>query len=407
LSTMAGRARFFGWRVVWSAFALAVFGWGVGFYGPPVYLHTVIQRTGWPLPLVSSAVTVHFLVGAIVIANLPALYRRFGVPRVTSAGVLTLAGGVVGWAIAATPVQLFAAAILSGGGWVAMGAAAVNAIVAPWFERARPAALATAYNGASIGGLVFTPLWVALIGRVGFVAAATAMGTAMVITIWTLSRTVFSLRPEDVGQAPDGDAPATPSSPVSPRAAPPLPGRTLWHHAKFLTLAAGMALALFAQIGLLAHLFSILVPVLGADRAGVAMGIAAGLGIAGRTLVGWLMPPGANRRVIACASYGVQVAGSVLAALAYGSSTSVLLLGVCLFGVGIGNATSLPPMIAQTEFARGDVQRIVSLAVAIAQATYAFAPGTFGVVRSIDTPVMFGAAAVVQLAAIACLLSRR
>ena len=51
-------------------------------------------------------------------------------------------------------------------------------------------------------------------------------------------------------------------------------GRTLWRHEKFLTLAAGMALALFAQIGLLAHLFSILVPVLGADRAGAAMGIA-------------------------------------------------------------------------------------------------------------------------------------
>jgi hypothetical protein len=72
---------------------------------------------------------------------------------------------------------------------------------------------------------------------------------------------VFALRPEDIGQAPDGDAPATPSSRVSPRPAPPLPGRTLWHHEKFLTLAAGMALALFAQIGLLAHLFSILVPV--------------------------------------------------------------------------------------------------------------------------------------------------
>jgi hypothetical protein len=197
----------------------------------------------------------------------------------------------------------------------------------------------------------------------------------MVITIWTLSRVVFSLRPGDLGQAPDGDDPATPSSPVSPRPAPPLPERTLWHHPKYLTQAAAMALAPFAQIGLLAHLFSILVPVLGADRAGMAMGIATGLGIAGRTLVGWLMPRRANRRLIACASYGMQTVGSVLATLAYGSSTAVLLLGVCLFGVGIGNATSLPPMIAQTEFARGDVQRIVSLAIAIAQATYAFAPG--------------------------------
>jgi hypothetical protein len=82
-------------------------------------------------------------------------------------------------------------------------------------------------------------------------------------------------------------------------------------------------------------------------------------------------------------------------------------LGVCLFGVGIGKATSLPPMIAQTELARGDVQPIVSQAVAIAQATYAFAPGIFGVVHSIDTTVMFGVAAVVQLAALARLLSRR
>jgi MFS family permease len=182
---MAYQGRFFGWRVVWSAFALAMFGWGVGFYGPPVYLHTVIERTGWPLSLVSMAVTVHFLIGAIVIANLPALSRSYGVSRVTSAGALILAAGVIGWAVATTPSQLLATAILSGVGWVAMGAAAVNAIVAPWFERARPAALATAYNGASIGGLLFTALWVALIGRVGFVAAATAMGTVMLIPICT------------------------------------------------------------------------------------------------------------------------------------------------------------------------------------------------------------------------------
>ena len=70
---------FYGWRVVGAAFVLAVFGWGLGFYGPPVYLHAVRETRGWPLALVSTAVTVHFLVGAIVIANLPKLYGRFGV----------------------------------------------------------------------------------------------------------------------------------------------------------------------------------------------------------------------------------------------------------------------------------------------------------------------------------------
>ena len=36
---------------------------------------------------------------------------------------------------------------------VIIGAAAINAIVAPWFVRRRPAALSAAYNGASVGGV--------------------------------------------------------------------------------------------------------------------------------------------------------------------------------------------------------------------------------------------------------------
>ncbi|MGB2649808.1 MAG: MFS transporter, partial [Pseudolabrys sp.] len=66
---------FFGWHVVGAVFLLAMFGWGVGFYGPPVYLHAVRETRGWPLELVSTAVTVHFLIGVLVIANLPRLYK--------------------------------------------------------------------------------------------------------------------------------------------------------------------------------------------------------------------------------------------------------------------------------------------------------------------------------------------
>ena len=95
-------ARFFGWHVVAAAFVLAVFGWGVGFYGPPIYLQAVRAARGLSLPLVSAAVTVHFLCGPLVIANLPGLYRRFGIAAVTRAGSICLALGVLGWA-EATP----------------------------------------------------------------------------------------------------------------------------------------------------------------------------------------------------------------------------------------------------------------------------------------------------------------
>ncbi|MGE0714121.1 MAG: MFS transporter [Alphaproteobacteria bacterium] len=398
---------FFGRRVVHAAFVLAAFGWGVGFYGPPVYLQAVIDRTGWPLPLVSAAVTFHFLVGAVAVANLPRIHRGLGVATTTVVGSALLAAGVMGWASADRPWLLFLAAAASGIGWVAMGAAAVNAIVAPWFVRARPRALSAAYNGASIGGVVFSPLWVWAIAAFGFAAAAAGVGVAMIAMVAALAVAVFRHSPEGLGQAPDGDATAAAvASPLSPGIVP-LPGRALWRDRAFRSLAAGMALGLFAQIGLVAHLFSVLVPVLGAGAAGAAMALATACAIAGRTVVGRTMAPGADRRRVAAVSYAVQIAGS-LACVAAAGDPAVLLAGVVLFGCGIGNATSLPPLIAQAEFVREDAARVVPAIVAVAQGAYAFAPAVFGLVRAgASEAAMFMAAALLQAAAIACLLAAR
>ena len=145
--TEARTAVFYGWRIVSGAFALAVFGWGMGFYGPPVFLSILSQTRSWPLALISTAVTVHFLVGAAVGANLPKIHRCFGIAAVTKVGTVCMAAGVFGWAICTERWQLLLASMLSGVGWGTMSAAAINAIVSPWFVRARPAALGTAYNG--------------------------------------------------------------------------------------------------------------------------------------------------------------------------------------------------------------------------------------------------------------------
>lgn len=372
---------FHGWRVVAGAFVLAMFGWGLGFYGPPVYLHAVREARGFPLALVSAAVSVHYLAGAIVVANLPRLYQRFGLPMVTSSGVIALAGGLLGWATAREPWHLLLATLFSGGGWVTMGAAAINAIVSPWFARLRPKALSMAYNGASIGGVVFSPLWVLLIEMAGFPAAAAIIGGVAVIVVLGMSLTLFAATPASLGQLPDGEA----TAPLAKAATPPiarLEGRQLWRDRKFRTLAAGMALGLFAQIGLLAHLFSLIVPTFGSGFAGIVMGAATASAIAGRTLFGWIMPAGTDRRLAAILSYAIQIIG-VLALIAAGTGNITLVItGILLFGFGIGNATSLPPLIAQVEFAPEDTPRVVALIVAIGQGTYAFAPAIFGFVRA-------------------------
>jgi len=410
------KTAFFGWHVVAAVFVLATFGWGLGFYGPPIYLHAVRELRGWSVNLISTAVTVHFLFGAIVIANLPRLYRRFGLARVTKAGSLALAIGISGWALAQQPWQLFVAALFSGGGWVTMGAAAVNAIVAPWFVRKRPAALASAYNGSSIGGVVFSPLWVAAIGLLGFQWAAIAIGLFVVATIWILADLYYSQTPDSLGMHPDGDTPQAAAITPPDSFVKPLPAQ-VWKDWRFVTLAAGMALCLFAQAGLFAHLFSLLVPALGAQAAGFAAGGATAAAIAGRMLVGWLMPAGADRRLFSCANAVVQIFGSLAFFFAGGDKIPLLLLGIVLFGAGLGNTTSLPPMIAQSEFSKEDVSRVVPLIVAIGQGTYAFAPAVFAFIRELAprwgsispgaAPCLFLAAALIQtLAVVAFLIGR-
>jgi len=129
------------------------------------------------------------------------------------------------------------------------------------------------------------------------------------------------------------------------------------------------------------------------------------------------MPLGADRRFMACASYGVQLAGSVVLMAAAGTSVPLLIIGVVLFGIGFGNSTSLPPLIAQVEFVRDDVLRVVALIVGISQGAYAFAPAAFGLIRELApqaadaapgaAPCLFAAAALMQGLAMGAFLAGR
>lgn len=404
---------FHGDTVVRAAFVVALFGWGVGFYGPPVFLHAVLVRTGWSLTLVSAAVSFHFLFGAGIVALLPSLHRRFGIPAATIVGAVLLAAGVLGWAAAVEPWQLFVAAMFTGGGWVPLGAAGINAIIAPWFVAKRPLALAKAYNGASVGGMVFSPLWAVLIDRVGFPAAAMMVGLAMVAVVLSIATRELSAAPSSEGQAVDGLPPVIDAATaLCPGAT--APGRpTLWRNRSFLTLAAAMSLGLFAQIGLIAQLFSLMAPSMGPRLAGGIMALATGCGMGGRLVMARLLGARIDRRRAAASNYAVQAIGTLLLWIAGPQHFAFFILGVVLFGVGIGNATSLPPLIAQAEFAPIDVPRVVARSVALAQALYAFAPAVMaGLIAGGSGSAPWSGACffvifVLQTLAAACLLNGR
>lgn len=362
---------FFGWQVVAAAFVVAVFSWGINFYGPSVFLHALHAREGWSLSLISAAITLHFLASGLLVARLPALHRRFGLVAVTRAGLLACALGAAAWGHATAPWQMVPAALVTALGWALTSGVAINAMVAPWFDRRRGAALSMAFNGASMGGVLMAPLWAALITGFGFAGASVWVGLLVALVGWPLAGRWFAPSPASLGLFPDGAA-----GPPAPRP-PAAPAGPLWRQRPFRSLSLAFALGLLAQMGLLTTLFSLLAPSLGEGGAGLAMSLATACAVIGRTTVGVALPPGLDRRLAGCANFLLQAAGCLALVLAEGTP-ALLLLGTVLFGLGIGNLLSLPPLIAQAEWPPEEVAPVLALLTAVNQGFYAFGPALFG-----------------------------
>jgi predicted MFS family arabinose efflux permease len=284
---------------------------------------------------------------------------------------------------------LFPIAAVSGAGSAATTGAAINAIVAPWFDKERPKALSLAFNGASIGGLIFTPLWAMAIGSLGFATTADLMGLGALAVLWPVSLRYLHRGP--------GTAAATPST---------LANSALLRDRGFLAISGAFALGLFAQVGLFAHLVTRLAPVAGADGAALAVSLVTICAVIGRSLFRRLLDDD-NRRQVAAANFLVQACGTAL--LTFASGTPELVCGCVLFGLGVGNLVSLPPLIIQKEFAAADVGKAVALMVAINQSVFAFAPAVLGTIRDIASGYVwsFALAAAIQLISAGIILIRR
>src|SRR6266436_3035839 len=56
-----------GWLVVAAAFLVALYGFGLGFYGPGIYLVALKALHGWPTSELSSAITTYYVLGATLL----------------------------------------------------------------------------------------------------------------------------------------------------------------------------------------------------------------------------------------------------------------------------------------------------------------------------------------------------
>jgi MFS family permease len=363
-----------GWLVVGAAFLIALFAWGIGFYGPGIYLVAVRERHGWATVDIASAITTYYLLGATLILFAGGVFERFGARCVVSAGATAMACGAVLLAFVSRPWHVYGAFAVMSFGWAAMSGAAINIIIAAWFDKRRGLAISVALNGASAGGVVIAPLLVFLIGRLNFAAALFCVAALMLAIVLPAAAFVLRQRRPNERDGADEVCDATRAQGSAP-AAQALPWRmsAVLRSADFQSVSISFALGLMVQVGFLTHQVAYLSPILGSSATAGAVSLTTLSAVVGRLLIGLIVDT-CDRRVVACGNFLVQSAGTAL--LAANPSAPMLYLGCILFGLGLGNLISLPGLLVQQEFPQQHFSRIVGLIVAINQ--FAFAFGSLG-----------------------------
>jgi len=229
-----------------------------------------------------------------------------------------------------------------------------------------------------------------------------AAALLLVVTLLAVSAAVMRHGPEVHGLGPDRDPPRAPRT-------GPAAGGERWQRGdalrtwRFWSVSAPFALGLAAQVGVLTHLVALVTPALGVAGAARAVSAATAAAIIGRLVTGVVVDR-LNRGLLASATLGIQIVG--LALLAQAPSARVVYAGCVLFGLGVGNLTTLPGLILAAEWPPERFRSLVSLVVGINQFTFAFGPSLVGVVRdwagAYDAGI--GACIVLQAAAAVMLL---
>jgi MFS family permease len=373
---MSGRY-FHGWNVVGATFVMALWSFGLGFYGLSVYVATLQAVHGWSVSVVSTPVTVYYIAGALLTMVIGDLYERFGPRFVVAAGSVAMAAGMAALGHVAEPWQLYPAFLVMSAGWGAMSGAAINIILAPWFERRRGLAVSIAFNGATLGGVLITPALILLIDALGFRRALGISAALLVVVLGSAAR-LMRRGPAELGLGPDGHpSRSTPRTSLARGESSRREALRTW---RFWSVSAPFALGLTAQVGVLTHLIALVAPALGPGGAGRAVSTTTAAALIGRLITG-LVVDRMNRRVVASATLGIQIVG--LAMLARAPSGVAVYAGCALFGLGVGNLTTLPGLVLAAEWPRERFSSLVGLVVGINQFTFAFGPSLVGVVRDL------------------------
>ena len=352
------RRLFYGWVLVSVSAGIMVIGTVPLFQGMSAWFVVLEKHFGWSRTELSVAFVLTRVEGSIMGPISGYLIDRLGPRRNVLIGMVIAGGGFLILSWMQHLWHFYAAFIVISigvglGTWMPMMTVLNN-----WFRRRRAMAMALAMEGFLVGGVLLVPVLVWAIdpdaaGRPGWRNTALILGIFMMAVAWPISRLVRNT-PEEVGQHPDGDAPAaSPSAEAAQSADDGEPNYT-WQQAvrtkPFWLITLGHACSSIVIVTVMVHLGPMLT-----DRGfalqtiGWVIAVYTAVG-AVFTLIGGYV---GDRVPIRLAIFGFSsIQTLALAVLLLWESLHTTYLFAVLIGVGFGGRTPLTTAIRGVYFGR-------------------------------------------------------
>ena len=354
----------------------ALFANALGLFGAGVYLRQLVEEKGWSTGLVSGAITLFYVVSAVLQIPVGGIIARLGPRPVFAAGTLALCVGVAGIGRVEAPWQTYVAFIVMGVGWACLSMTAVATALAPWFEKYQGRAVSIASLGASVGGMAGVPILLFGIAQAGFAATTTIAAVVAFVVLLPLAWFVMKHRPQDIGLLPDGaDARvgAVATAPVR-----------RWTRAEALRTAAlrsvmvAFGIGMLVQVGFVTHQVTMLAPVLGAAGTSATVAATAVAALVSRLLLSRF----ADQIDARVTTAGVLLcAAAALASIGLWPVPAVMVTACILFGATIGNVTTLSPIVVRREFGAASFGAVFGITSCVIQLATGVGPSFYGLLH--------------------------